>query len=62
MFTFSRKFGTGMFLSRYQADMSKDNRWGEVWDWDLDESNRGKYIQFLATTKILLQILEIIGQ
>ena len=54
VFTFSRKFGTGMFLSRYQADMSKDNRWGEVWDWDLDESNRGKYIQFLATTKNLI--------
>jgi len=54
VFTFSRKFGTGMFLSRYQSDMSKENRFGEVWDWDLDESNRGKYIQFLATTKNLI--------
>lgn len=54
VFTFSRKFGTGMFLSRYQADMSKENRFGEVWDWDLDEANRGKYIQFLATTKNLI--------
>lgn len=54
VFTFSRKFGTGMFLSRFQMDTSKENRGGEVWDWDLDESNRGKYIQFLASTKNLI--------
>jgi hypothetical protein len=54
VFTFSRKFGTGMFLSRFQMDTSKENRGGEVWDWDLDESNRGKYIQFLATAKNLI--------
>jgi hypothetical protein len=54
VFTFSRKFGTGMFLSRFQMDTSKDNLGGEVWDWDLDESNRGKYIQFIATAKNLI--------
>jgi hypothetical protein len=47
VFTFSRKFGTGMFLSRFQTDTSKENRFGEVWDWDLDETTRGKYITFL---------------
>ena len=54
VFTFSRKFGTGMFLSRFQMDTSKENLGGEVWDWDLDESNRGRYIQFLATAKNLI--------
>ena len=48
VFTFSRKFGTGMFLSRFQTDTSKANRGGEVWDWDLDETTRGKYITFLT--------------
>ena len=47
VFTFSRKFGTGMFLSRFQTDTSKGNRFGEVWDWDLDETTRGKYVTFL---------------
>ena len=45
--SFSRKFGTGMFLSRFQMDTSKDNFGGKVWDWDLDEATRGKYITFL---------------
>ena len=26
LFTFYKKFATGMFLNRYQADMDKDNR------------------------------------
>lgn len=45
--SFSRKFGTGMFLSRFQMDTTKGNRGGKVWDWDLDEATRGKYITFL---------------
>ena len=45
--SFSRKFGTGMFLSRFQMDTSRDNFGGKVWDWDLDEATRGKYITFL---------------
>jgi hypothetical protein len=54
VFSFSRKFGTGMFLSRFQTDTSKDNRFGEVWDWDLDETTKGKYVSFLQTTYRLL--------
>jgi len=45
--SFSRKFGTGMFLNRFQMDTSKGNRGGAVWDWDLDETTKGKYITFL---------------
>jgi hypothetical protein len=45
--SFSRKFGTGMFLSRFQMDTSRDNFGGKVWDWDLDEATRGKYVTFL---------------
>jgi len=52
--SFSRKFGTGMFLSRFQADTSKENRGGEVWDWDNDETTKGKYVQFFQTTKSLI--------
>jgi len=55
VFTFSRKFGTGMFLSRFQSDLSKGNRFGEVWDWDLDESTRGKYITFLSSLNNLIR-------
>jgi len=45
--SFSRKFGTGMFLSRFQMDTSRENFGGKVWDWDLDEATRGKYITFI---------------
>jgi hypothetical protein len=45
--SFSRKFATGMFLSRFQMDTSKGNFGGKVWDWDLDEATRGSYITFL---------------
>ena len=55
VFTFSRKFGTGMFLSRFQTDTSKENRFGEVWDWDLDETTRGKYIVFLDNLQKLIR-------
>jgi hypothetical protein len=48
--SFSRKFGTGMFLSRFQMDTSKENRGGAVWDWDLDEATKGKYITFLQNS------------
>jgi LysM repeat protein len=41
LFTFYKKFATGMFLNRYQADMDKDNRWGHVYDFEMGEMNRG---------------------
>ena len=47
--TFYRKFATGMFLNRFQADMSKDNRWGEVYDWDMGTTTKGYYIQGIQT-------------
>lgn len=53
--SFSRKFGTGMFLSRFQMDTSKENRGGEVWDWDLDETTKGKYITFMQNSMKLLR-------
>ena len=58
--SFSRKFATGMFLSRFQMDTSKGvfstikNGGGEVWDWDLNESTKGTYITFLQTTYKML--------
>lgn len=59
VFTFSRKFGTGMFLSRYQMDARGetlgDKLSGEVWDWDLNETNKGKYISFIRTTLDLIK-------
>jgi hypothetical protein len=53
--SFSRKFGTGMFLSRFQMDTSRDNFGGKVWDWDLDEATRGKYITFLQNSVKLIR-------
>ena len=42
--TFYRKFALPMFLNRFQADLSKENRWGEVYDWDLGTTTKGYYI------------------
>jgi hypothetical protein len=28
-------------------DTSRENFGGKVWDWDLDEATRGKYITFI---------------
>ena len=53
--SFSRKFGTGMFLSRFQMDTTKGNRGGAVWDWDLDEATKGKYITFLQNSVKLVR-------
>jgi len=52
--SFSRKFGTGMFLARFQMDTSKDNRGGKVWDWDLDEATKGKYVTQLQNMHKLI--------
>jgi hypothetical protein len=53
--SFSRKFGTGMFLSRFQMDTTKGNFGGKVWDWDLDEATRGKYVTFLQNSVKLIR-------
>jgi hypothetical protein len=44
LFTFYKKYATQMFLNRFQADMSKKNRWGHVYNWDLGTTTRGYYI------------------
>ena len=44
MFTFYKRYATQMFLNRFQADMSKKNRWGHVYNWDLGTTTRGYYI------------------
>jgi hypothetical protein len=44
LFTFYKKFATGMFLNRFQADLAKDNRWGHVYNWDLGTTSKGYYI------------------
>jgi hypothetical protein len=45
MFTFYKRYATQMFLNRFQADMSKNNRWGHVYNWDLGTTTRGYYIE-----------------
>jgi LysM repeat protein len=44
MFTFFKKFATGMFLNRFQTDLSKNNRWGNVYNWELGTPTKGYYI------------------
>lgn len=44
LFMFYKKYATGMFLNRFQADLSKNNRWGEVYNWELGETTKGYYI------------------
>lgn len=48
--TFYRKFALPMFLNRFQADMSKENRWGEVYDFDMGTTTRGYYITAIDAT------------
>lgn len=52
LFMFYKKYATSMFLNRFQADMSKDNRWGHVYDWDMGTPTKGYYITaFQALTR-----------
>ena len=44
MSTFFKKFATGMFLNRFQTDLSKNNRWGNVYNWELGTTTKGYYI------------------
>lgn len=60
--SFSRKFATGMFLSRFQFDYKTKGFFntlfkeggGEVWDWDLNDSTKGTYITFIQSTSKML--------
>lgn len=52
LFMFYKKYATSMFLNRFQADMSKNNRWGHVYDWNLGTITKGYYITaFQAFTR-----------
>jgi len=56
LFSFYRKFAVPMFLNRFQADMSKNNKWGEVYDWNTMTTGRGYYIDaFFALKNIILK-------
>jgi len=64
LFTFYKKYATQMFLNRFQADMSKNNRWGHVYNWDLGTTTRGYYVtgvvgamKFLKTGMAYLPIM-----
>ena len=54
LFSFYKKFAVPMFLNRFQMDTSKENRGGEVYDWDLGETTRGYYITAFLGMKNLL--------
>jgi hypothetical protein len=49
LFMFYKKYATGMFLNRFQTDLSKANRWGDVYNWELGTTTRGYYIRGIQT-------------
>jgi LysM repeat protein len=49
LMSFYRGFATGMFLHRWQYDTDPNNRFGEVYDWDLNETTQGTYVRALRT-------------
>ncbi len=52
LFMFYKKYATSMFLNRFQTDLSKNNRWGHVYDWNLGTTTKGYYITaFQAFTR-----------
>jgi hypothetical protein len=55
LFMFYKKFAVGMFLNRFQMDTSKDNRGGDVYDWDLGDTTKGYYISAFQGMKKLLR-------
>lgn len=55
LFTFYKKFATGMFISRYQADMDKDNRFGHVYDFEMNDMTRGYTIAGISSMIKLIQ-------
>ena len=50
-FGFSRRFLTGMFINRFQMDLSENNKYGDVYNWNTNELTRGYYIDALSTMK-----------
>lgn len=54
LFSFYKKFAVPMFLNRFQMDTSKENKGGEVYDWDLGDTTRGYYITAFLGMKNLI--------
>jgi len=59
LFTFYRKFATGMFLNRFQNDRSKTNKGGYVYDTELGDVTRGFYI---TGFKAILENIKTLGK
>lgn len=55
LFSFYRKFAIPMFLNRFQMDMSKNNRGGDVYDWNLNQTGKGYYITALQSMSNLIR-------
>jgi hypothetical protein len=55
LFTFYKKFATGMFLNRYQADMDKDNRFGHVYDFEMSDMTRGYTVAGISAMAKLIK-------
>lgn len=55
LFTFYKKFATGMFLNRYQADMDKDNKFGHVYDFEMSEMTRGYTVAGISAMAKLIK-------
>lgn len=49
LMSFYRGFATGMILNRWQYDTDPNNRFGEVYDWDLNETTQGAYVRAFKT-------------
>jgi len=49
LMSFYRGFATGMILNRWQYDTDPNNRFGEVYDWDLNETTQGVYVRAMRT-------------
>ena len=62
LFTFSRRFITGMVLNRFQFDTSKNNRFGDVYNWNTNETTRGYYIDAISATKKMLTRSEYLSK
>ena len=55
LMSFYRGFATGMFLQRWQYDTDPNNKYGEVYDWDLNETTQGSYVRALRTVANLFK-------
>jgi hypothetical protein len=49
LMSFYRGFATGMTLNRWQYDTDPNNRFGEVYDWNLNETTQGVYVRAFKT-------------